>query len=397
MEENHDPVTSNNPSMAENTWQFETATVHAGLHPDPATGAIMTPIYQTSTFALPDIGESKGFDYSRGDNPTRSALQEALATLEGGNYALSFASGMAATDTLLRLVKPGDHVVAGNVLYGGTYRLFQQILTSYGLEFSFVDTTDPQAIEQAMRPQTKLVWLETPSNPLLKVSDIRRAAKIAHSFDAWLAVDNTFASPALQRPLALGADFVVHSTTKYIGGHSDIIGGAIILDEEAAYEQLKLLQKAVGAVPGPMDCYLTLRGLRTLALRMKAHCQNALQVAQYLADHPAVAQVTYPGLDSHPQHKIARRQMSAPGGMVSLTLHGAEQAARTVATKTKLFTLAVSLGGVESLIELPASLTHATMVDTPLAIDPGLIRLSVGIENVDDLIADLRQALAALN
>jgi cystathionine beta-lyase/cystathionine gamma-synthase len=265
------------------------------------------------------------------------------------------------------------------------------------LEFSFVDTTDPQAIEQAMRPQTKLVWLETPSNPLLKVSDIRRAAKIAHSFDAWLAVDNTFASPALQRPLALGADFVVHSTTKYIGGHSDIIGGAIILDEEAAYEQLKLLQKAVGAVPGPMDCYLTLRGLRTLALRMKAHCQNALQVAQYLADHPAVAQVTYPGLDSHPQHKIARRQMSAPGGMVSLTLHGAEQAARTVATKTKLFTLAVSLGGVESLIELPASLTHATMVDTPLAIDPGLIRLSVGIENVDDLIADLRQALAALN
>ncbi len=396
MEENHKQSTSNSPT-AGNNWQFETAVVHAGLHPDPATGAIMTPIYQTSTFALDDVGQNKGFDYSRGDNPTRSALQEALAALEGGNYALSFASGMAATDTLLRLVKPGDHVVAGNVLYGGTYRLFQQVLTGYGLEFSFVDTSEPQAIEQAMRPNTKLVWLETPSNPLLIVSDIRRAAEIAHSSNAWLAVDNTFASPALQRPLSLGADFVVHSTTKYISGHSDIIGGALILDEEAAYEQLKLLQKAIGAVPGPMDCFLTLRGLRTLALRMKAHCHNGLQVAQFLADHPAVAQVTYPGLESHPQHEVARRQMSAPGGMVSLTLHGGELAARTLATRTKLFTLAVSLGGVESLIELPSSLTHATMADTPMAIDPGLVRLSVGIENAADLIADLGQALAAIN
>ena len=293
-------------------WQFETTAVHAGMHIDPSTGAIITPIYQTSTFALAKAGESQAYEYARVDNPTRTALQEALAALEAGQFALSFSSGLAAIDTLLRLIKPGEHVIAGDDLYGGTYRLFSQVLAGQGVAFSFVDTADHHAVQKAITPATRLIYLETPSNPTLKLSDIKQLAQLAHDHDAWLAVDNTFATPALQRPLALGADFALHSTTKYISGHSDTIGGAIVCDDPAAYEQLKFLQKSTGAIPGPMDCFLTLRGIRTLALRIKAHSHNGLKVAQFLADHPAVAQVIYPGLESHPQHALARKQMLAP-------------------------------------------------------------------------------------
>lgn len=376
--------------------QFGTLTVHAGTEPDPTTGAVMTPIYQTSTYAQMGVGEHSGYEYSRTDNPTRTALQTALAALESGQYGLAFASGMAAIDTLLRLLKPGDHVICGNDVYGGTFRLFDKILTGYGLAFSFVDTADTREVAAAIQPNTRLVWLETPTNPLLKLTDITAVAKTAHDAGVKVAVDNTFASPALQQPLRLGADYVIHSTTKYLGGHSDVVGGAIVLNDTADYERLKFLQNGVGAVPGPMDCFLTLRGIKTLALRMQAHSQNATRIAQYLSDHTAVAEVIYPGLESHPQHELARAQMAAPGGMISFILHGGEAAARAVATGTKLFTLAESLGGVESLIELPAPMTHASVADSPLAIDPGLVRLSVGIEAVQDLVEDLAQALATV-
>ncbi len=376
------------------SWHVETKAVHAGVEPDPQTGAVMTPIYQTSTYAQDDVAVHKGYEYSRTDNPTRTALQQALAALEEGEHALAFASGMAAIDTILRLLQPGDHVVCGDDVYGGTFRLFDKVLSGYGIQFSFVDTTSVAAVAAAVQPQTRLVWLETPTNPLLQISDIAAIATIAHEQGAWLGVDNTFASPVLQRPLSQGADFVVHSTTKYIGGHSDVVGGAIALRDTAVYEQLKFLQNAIGAVPGPMDCFLTLRGIKTLALRMRQHSRNALQIAQYLADHPAVAQVIYPGLESHPQHELAQRQMDGPGGMISFILQGGEPAARQVARATRLFTLAESLGGVESLIELPAPMTHASVADSPLAVDPGLVRISVGIENVQDLIADLARAIA---
>lgn len=375
--------------------KFESLAVHAGVHPDPGTGAVMTPIYQTSTYAQDDVGAHRGYEYSRTDNPTRKVLQNALAALEGGAYGLAFASGMAATDTVLRLVQPGEHVICGNDVYGGTYRLFDKVLQGYGIAFSYVDTSDLQAVHGALRPETRLIWLETPTNPLLRLSDIQMIADIARSAGAWLAVDNTFATPALQQPLALGADFVIHSTTKYLGGHSDVVGGAIVVNDEALYERLKFLQNAVGAVPGPQDCFLVLRGIKTLALRMQRHSRNGVRVAQFLAEHEAVAQVIYPGLDSHPQRALAQRQMRGPGGMVSFILKGGEAAARVVARQTALFTLAESLGGVESLIELPAPMTHASVADSPLAVDPGLVRLSVGIEHADDLIADLAQALAA--
>ena len=377
----------------ETDFQFDTLTVHAGISPDPQTGAVMTPIYQTSTYAQPDVAQHKGYEYSRTDNPTRTVLHNAIAALEQGKHALAFASGMAAIDTLLRLVNPGEHVLSGNDVYGGTFRLFDKILSRYGIEFSYADTTDTAAVAAALRPNTRLVWLETPTNPMLRISDIAAVAGIAHAHGAWLGVDNTFASPALQRPLTLGADFVVHSTTKYIGGHSDVVGGVLVLNDTAHYEQLKFLQNAIGAVPGPMDCFLTLRGIKTLALRMARHCDNATQIAQFLTDHPAVAEVIYPGLESHPQHDLARRQMAGPGGMISFILHGGESAARLLARETRLFTLAESLGGVESLIELPAPMTHASVADSPLAIDPGLVRVSAGIENPQDLINDLAQAL----
>ncbi|MEM7030409.1 MAG: cystathionine gamma-synthase [Chloroflexota bacterium] len=374
-------------------YDLETLAVHAGVEHDPMTGAVMTPIYQTSTYAQTDVGVHKGYEYSRTDNPTRTALQQSLAALEKGNHALSFSSGLAAIDTLLRLIKPGDHVISGNDVYGGTFRIFDKILTGYGIEFSFVDTSDPAALSSALQANTKLVWLETPTNPMLRLTDIEAIATITKEKGIWLGVDNTFGSPALQNPLTLGADFVVHSTTKYIGGHSDVVGGAIILNDTEIYNQLKFLQNAIGAVPGPMDCFLTLRGIKTLAIRMEKHSQNALQIAQYLEDHPDVAEVIYPGLESHPQYELAQRQMAGPGGMISFILHGGEEAARAVAKETKLFTLAESLGGVESLIELPAPMTHASVADSPLAVDPGLIRISVGIENANDLINDLGQAL----
>lgn len=377
----------------EKDYHFETIAVHAGVEHDPTTGAVMTPIYQTSTFAQTDVGEHKGYDYSRSDNPTRTALQNALAGLEGGKHALAYASGMAAIDGVLRLVRPGDHVLCGNDVYGGTFRLFDKVLSHYGIEFDFANTADSGAIQSELKPNTKLIWLETPTNPMLRLTDIEAVAQIAHDHGAWLAVDNTFASPILQSPLSLGADFVIHSTTKYIGGHSDTVGGAVILNDTAVYEQLKFLQNAAGAVPGPMDNFLTLRGIKTLAIRMAQHCRNATQVAQFLADHPAVAEVIYPGLDSHPQYELAQRQMAGPGGMISFILHGGETAARKIANETQLFTLAESLGGVESLIELPAPMTHASVADSPLAVDPGLVRLSVGIENAADLINDLKQAL----
>jgi len=380
-------------------FHIDTLAVHAGVAPDPTTGAVMTPIYQTSTYAQTGINEHKGYDYARTDNPTRSALQAALAALEGGRYGLAFSSGMAAIDTLARLVAPGERVICGNDLYGGTFRLFDKVLAATGVRFTFVDTADPAAVAAELRrAPARLVWLESPTNPTLRLADIATISAAAHAAGAQVAVDNTFASPVLQRPLALGADFAVHSTTKYIGGHSDVVGGAIVTDDADAYERLKFLQNAVGAVPGPMDCFLTLRGIKTLALRLRAHCANATAVAQFLEDHPAVASVIYPGLESHPQYELARRQMAGPGGMVSFTLRGGEAAARAVAERTRLFTLAESLGGVESLIELPAAMTHASVggaeaLAAGFAVPTGLVRLSVGIEHVDDLIADLGQAL----
>jgi cystathionine beta-lyase/cystathionine gamma-synthase len=380
--------------------RFDTLAVHAGVEHDPATGAIMTPIYQTSTYAQTDINEHKGYDYSRAGNPTRTALENALAALEGGRFGLSFSSGMAAIDTMLRLVRPGETVICGNDLYGGTFRLFDKVLADYGLRFTFVDTADTAAIRAALAAgPVRLIWLETPTNPALRLADIAAVTEAARAAGAWVAVDNTFASPALQRPLALGADFAVHSTTKYIGGHSDVVGGAVVLDDEGLYERLKFLQKAVGAVSGPMDCFLTMRGIKTLGLRMRAHCRNATAVAQFLEDHPAVERVFFPGLESHPQYELARRQMAGPGGMVSFTLRGGEETARAVALRTRLFTLAESLGGVESLIELPAAMTHASVsgpeaLAAGFAVESGLVRLSVGIEDADDLVADLQQALA---
>ena len=374
--------------------RFKTLTVHAGVEPDPTSGAVMTPIYQTSTYVQEDVGRHKGYEYSRTDNPTRTALQTAMAALEGGQYALAFSSGMAAIDTVLRLVKPGEHVVCGDDVYGGTFRLFDKVLSKYGLQFSFVDAADSQAFASAIQPNTKLVWLETPTNPMLRLTDIAAVAEATREAGTWLGVDNTFASPALQRPLDLGADIVVHSTTKYIGGHSDVVGGVVVLNDTAVYEELKFLQNAIGAVPGPMDCFLTLRGIKTLALRMDAHSRNATQVAHFLARHPAVAEVIYPGLPDHPQYDLMQKQMKGPGGMISFLLKDGAAAAQIVARETKLFFLAESLGGVESLIEVPAPMTHASVADSPLAVDPGLIRISVGIESVEDLIADLAQALA---
>lgn len=384
--------------MMEKNNRFETLAIHAGQPPDPATGAIMTPVYQTATYVQSDVGVHKGFEYSRTGNPTRTALETCLAALEGARFGLAFASGMAATDTLLRLVQPGEHVLVGDDVYGGTYRLCDKVLKDYGLAFSYVDMSDVKAVEKDIRPETRLVWLETPTNPLLKVADIAAISELASRLNprTQVAVDNTFASPFLQQPLALGAHYVVHSTTKYLGGHSDVVGGAILTNDADAYQRLAFMQNAIGAVPGPMDCWLVLRGVKTLALRMERHCANALRVAEYLVSHPTVERVYYPGLPDHPNQAIAARQMRDFGGMVSFVVVGGQAAARKVVTGTRVFALAESLGGVESLIEHPASMTHASVADSELAVDPGLIRLSVGIEHVDDLIDDLDQALARL-
>ena len=376
---------------------FETLAVHAGVSPDPTTGAIMTPIFQNSTYAQRAVGEHTGYEYSRTDNPTRTALQSSAAALEGGLHGLAFASGMAATDALVRRLRPGDHVLCGNDVYGGTYRLFDKVLAKNGLEFTYVDTSDLDQVRAGLQANTRLIWLETPTNPMLRLTDISAVADLARARGALLAVDNTFASPALQRPLLLGADVVVHSSTKYLGGHSDVVGGLLVVRDEELYEDLKFLQNASGAVPGPMDCFLTLRGIKTLPLRMKAHCDNAQHLSGFLVRHPAVREVIYPGLESHPHYQLAQRQMAGGGGIVSFIMDGGEAAARTVAGNTKVFTLAESLGGVESLIEVPAVMTHASVAESSLAVDPGLVRISVGIENAEDLQEDLSQALSRLS
>ncbi|MBC8077148.1 MAG: cystathionine gamma-synthase, partial [Chloroflexales bacterium] len=368
---------------------FATRAIHAGQEPDPATGAVAVPIYQTSTFAQEDVGVHKGYDYARSGNPTRTALETALASLEGGRHGLAFASGLAAeTTALLALLKSGDHIVCGDDVYGGTYRLLLRVFADKGIAADFVDSSDANKVEAAIRPNTRLIWLETPTNPLLKLADIAAIAAIARRRGALLLVDNTFASPAIQRPLELGADIVLHSTTKYLGGHSDVVGGALLLNDDDLHARLKFVQNAAGGVPGPFDCWLVLRGIKTLALRMRQHSENALAVARFLQDHPAVERVIYPGLDSHPQYALAQRQMHDSSGMLSCVLRSGEPAARNLVRRTRLFTLAESLGGVESLIELPAAMTHASVAGSPLEVPAGLVRLSVGIEDVDDLVAD---------
>lgn len=372
-------------------YHIDTLAIHAGVEPDPTTGAIMTPIYQTSTFVQEAPDQHKGYDYSRSGNPTRTALEANIAALEGGKYGLAFSSGLASIDTIMRLFKPGDHIIVGNDVYGGTFRLFDKILSRYGLQFSWVDLSNLDAVKDAFTDKTRLLWLETPTNPYLSLGDIAELAASAPQ-NVIVGVDNTFASPAIQQPLKLGADIVMHSSTKYINGHSDVVGGLLALNDEKLYEELKFFQKAVGAVPAPLDCFLTLRGVKTLGIRIERHSENALKIAQMLEDHPKVKQVLYPGLESHPQHELAKKQMKYFGGMVSMIL-GSEEEAKQMVTRTKLFALAESLGGVESLIEHPASMTHASTADSELAVDPALVRLSVGIENVNDLLNDIRQAL----
>ena len=375
-----------------NDRRFETRAIHVGQDPDPATGAAIVPIYQTSTYVQEEVGKHKGYEYSRTDNPTRTALQEAMASLEGGRFGLAFASGMAATSTLAYLLKPGEHLILSNDVYGGTYRLAAQVLSEWGVEFDAVDMTDLDAVRKAVRDETRLIWVETPTNPLLRIVDLAEIAGIAREAGAWCAVDNTFATPYLQRPLELGAHLVVHSTTKYLGGHSDVVGGAIVTDDEDLHERLRFLQNAAGAVPGPMDCFLVLRGIKTLALRMEAHCRNARAVAWFLEEDARVDRVLYPGLPSHPQRELAAKQMQDFGGMVSFEM-GSEERALDVVRRTELFFLAESLGGVESLIEHPGRMTHASVAGSPLEVPAALVRLSVGIEHPDDLIADLDRAL----
>ena len=371
---------------------LETRAIHVGQEPDPTTGAVITPIYQTSTFRQPRVGEHLGYEYARTGNPTRTALQEVLASLEGAEQAVCFASGLAAEDAVFRLLSPGDHVVMANDVYGGTWRQISKVHQRFGIEVTAVDLADLDATSAAMRPETRLLWAETPSNPLLKILDLSALAQIAHDHDARLVADNTFATPYLQQPLGLGADVVVHSTTKYLGGHSDVVGGAVCTDEATA-EELAFLQNSVGAVPGPFDAWLTLRGIKTLAVRMDRHCANAMRIAETLVDHPKVSSVAYPGLPDHPGHALAASQMSGFGGMVSFRATEGIDAAKTVAETTRLFFLAESLGGVESLIEHPGIMTHASVAGTELEVPDDLLRLSVGIESADDLIADLLQAL----
>ncbi|NJP42617.1 cystathionine gamma-synthase [Actinacidiphila epipremni] len=374
---------------------FETLAIHAGQPADAATGAVVTPIYQVSTYKQDGVGGLRGgYEYSRSANPTRTALEANLAALEGGRRGLAFASGLAAEDCLLRtLLAPGDHVVIPNDAYGGTFRLFAKVVERWGIAWSVADTSDVQAVRDAVRPETKLIWVETPSNPLLGITDIAALAGVARQAGVRLVVDNTFASPYLQQPLALGADVVVHSTTKYMGGHSDVVGGALVTSDAALGDELAYHQNAMGAVAGPFDAWLVMRGIKTLAVRMDRHCSNAERVAEMLAGHPKVTEVLYPGLPQHPGHEVAAKQMRAFGGMVSFRVAGGEDAAVAVCNRAALFTLGESLGGVESLIEHPGRMTHASAAGSALEVPADLVRLSVGIESVDDLLTDLRQAL----
>ena len=384
--------------MSEPASGFNTRAIHAGQEPDPATGAVILPVHLTTTYKQDGVGGLRGgYEYSRSGNPTRTALHEALAALEEGSTALAFASGLAAEDTLLRTAcRPGDHVVLGGDAYGGTFRLISRVLSEWGLEYTPVHLDDPDAIRAAIRPTTRVVWCETPSNPLLNITDIEATASVAHEAGALLVVDNTFASPYLQRPLTLGADVVVHSTTKYLGGHSDVVGGALVVGDDADLaERLAFHQNAMGAVSGPLADWLVLRGIKTLGVRMDRHQDNAARVTEFLLGHPAVASVRYPGLPDHPGHEIAAKQMSGFGGMLSFRLAGGEDAALRVCERAQVFTLAESLGGVESLIEHPARMTHASAAGSPLEVPADLVRLSVGIEDVEDLIADLDRALTS--
>jgi cystathionine gamma-synthase len=375
---------------------FETRAIHEGQEPDPATGAITTPIYQTSTYVQEGVGKNKGYDYSRAGNPTRTALENCLASLESADHGVAFSSGIAGVTTLMHLVSPGERVVSVNDVYGGVYRMFSQVYEPKGYEFTFLSAQEIGAsLADHIDDRTRIVWLESPTNPLLNVIDIQAAAEVAHSKGAIVVVDNTFATPYLQRPLELGADVVVHSTTKYLGGHSDVIGGFVATNDPTIAERLRFLQKSLGAVPGPFDCWLVLRGVKTLAVRMERHCENARRIAAWLDDHDAVEKVLYPGLPDHPGHEIAARQMNDFGGMISF-LAASEEAAIRLVAETKIWKLAESLGGVESLIEQPARMTHASTADAPFAVPGNLVRLSVGIESADDLVADLEHALATI-
>lgn len=380
------------------TMKPATQFIHAGSHPDPGTGAIMTPIFQTSTYVQEAPGVNKGFEYARSQNPTRQALEEALAVIEGGRFGLAFGSGVAATDAVIKLLKPGDEVIAGSDMYGGTYRLFSKIYQKFGIVFHYVNMGEVNNIENLINSNTKLIWAETPTNPLMNIADIRAIADLAKKHKVLLCVDNTFASPALQNPLSLGADIVMHSSTKYLGGHSDVIQGALIVNNQALRDELYFIQKSCGAVPGPMDCFLVLRGIKTLGLRMERHSQNGAKIAHFLKGHPAVKKVYWPGFEEHPGHHIAKKQMKDFGGMISFELkQDSLEAAKTVLSSTSLFALAESLGGVESLINHPASMTHASIPREERiknGLSDTLIRLSVGIEDADDLIADLEQAIA---
>ena len=377
--------------------KIATKFIHAGAEPDPSTGAIMTPIYQTSTYVQSAPGQHKGYEYARSQNPTRFALESALATIENGKYGLAFGSGVAATDAVIKLLVPGDEVIAGNDMYGGTYRLFTKIFEKFGIKFHFVDTTNPDNITKALNEKTKLIWIETPTNPLMNITDIEAVGVISKKAGTILCVDNTFASPYLQNPLDLGADIVMHSSTKYLGGHSDVIQGALIMNDTALRDQLYFIQKSCGAVPGPFDCFLVLRGIKTLHVRMKAHCENGIVVANYLRNHPKVDKVYWCGFEDHPGYVIAKKQMRGFGGMLSFTLKDSSvEAATKVLSGTKIFSLAESLGGVESLINHPASMTHASIPREErlkYGLTDGLIRLSIGIEDADDLVEDLRQAM----
>jgi cystathionine gamma-synthase len=379
--------------MTDESDGFETRAIHAAQDPDPSTGAVVPPIHLSSTFAHTSVGEHQGFEYARTDNPTRHAYEECIASLEGAAHGFAFASGMAAEDAVLRLLPSGARVLIPNDAYGGTFRLVARVLAPAGLEYAVADLTDPDACARDWHDGTAMVWIETPTNPALTIVDIAAVCELAHSRGASVVVDNTFATPYLQRPLELGADIVVHSATKYLGGHSDVVGGCAVTSDPDVADRLGFLQNATGAVPSPFDCYLVLRGMKTLAVRMDRHCANAQAVATMLVDHRAVSRVLYPGLADHPGHDIARRQMRDFGGMVSFLAAGGEEAALAVVAKTRLFTLAESLGGVESLIEHPTRMTHASVEGSPLAVDPALVRLSVGIETTADLVADLRAAL----
>ena len=376
-----------------NDMGFSTRAIHVGQEPDPQTGAVIVPVYQTSTFAQSEVGEHKGWDYARSGNPTRDALQAAVASLENARHGFAFASGLAGSDAMLRTLSAGDHVVMANDVYGGTYRQFARVHQPWGMSFDPVDMSDLDALDVAWRDETKLVWIESPTNPLMSIFDIRALSEFAHDRGAVVVVDNTFATPYLQQPLSLGADVVVHSTTKYIGGHSDVVGGAVVTNDDELAEKIGFLQNAIGGVPGPWDTWLTLRGLKTLALRMRAHCENAKAVVEVLTASPAVTSVLYPGLESHPGHHVAKRQMRDFGGMISFRMAD-EGAALKACARFKVFTLAESLGGVESLVEHPGKMTHMSVSGSALEVPPDLVRLSVGIEDAEDLVADVENALS---